>query len=334
MHLCEGEALAVSPRCYSSEVGVVFFGAWQIGPPMVLPPQNRPRRISFPPLIESLRPLQWVKNLLVFAAPVFAFAITVENAAKLAVSFVVFCAVASATYLANDLFDLEADRLHPIKRNRPLPSGRVRPLTARVLSTLLFVGGLTASWLVAPGFALVVASYILIQAGYNLSFKNIVILDVMFLASGFVLRAVAGGVVAQVDISPWFLFCVALLAFFIGIEKRKGELQRMTASGVETRQILRQYSMPFLEKVETAMLAAILLAYALWTIQGARNHWMMLTVPFVLYGILRYLHLSGQDSVERPEELLFIDRPLLVNVVLWVVVCVVILWLSQSTQSP
>jgi 4-hydroxybenzoate polyprenyltransferase len=166
---------------------------------------------------------------------------------------------------------------------------------------------------------------VVLQILYNLLFKHVLILDIMTLATGFVLRAVAGAATARVDLSPWFLFCVALLAFYIVLEKRKGELRRKDDSGITTRRILDSYSIPYLRQVETAVLAALLVGYALWTIQGAETAWMMLTVPFVLYGILRYQLLSEKEIVERPEDILFRDRPLLLNVFLWLISCFLIL---------
>ena len=169
----------------------------------------------------------------------------------------------------------------------------------------------------------------MIQLAYNLILKRVLILDIMSIASGFVLRAVAGGFAALVELSPWFLFCVALLAFYVGLQKRKSELTRMSDTGVTTRRVLTEYSISYLEKVETALLASILMTYALWTIQGAATTWTMLSVPFVFYGLLRYQYLSGQEIVERPEEVIFRDRPLFINLLLWGLTCFAILALHH-----
>ncbi len=286
--------------------------------------QNR-----LPALLEALRPRQWIKNGFVFAAPLFAFTLEVETLAVVGAAFLVFCAISSATYLVNDLFDLEEDRLHPVKRKRPLASGRIRSSTALVVALGLgAVATVSAFWL-SRGLAGVVVAYLGVQIAYNLILKHLLILDIMALATGFVLRAVAGGVVARVELSPWFLFCIALLAFYLGLEKRKSELTRVDRTGVNTRPILSSYSRDYVSQIETAVLACILMAYALWTIQGAPTAWMMLTAPFVLYGILRYQYLSVREIVERPEEALFRDRPLLTNVVLWVLACFAILALRH-----
>ncbi len=280
-------------------------------------------------LITAIRPVQWTKNFLVLAAPAFALATELEVWRAVGSTFVIFCSVSSATYLANDLFDVEQDRLHPVKKHRPIASGELPFSVALVAALFFLVGGVFWAFQVSVGLGYVVGGYLLAQLLYNIKFKHVLILDIMTLASGFVLRAVAGGFAGGVHISSWFLFCVALLAFYIGLEKRKSELKRVIESGVSTRKILQQYSLEFLTQIETALLACILLAYTLWTIQGATTEWMMLSVPFVLYGILRYQYLSQEQIVERPEEAIFSDFPLLMNGFLWGITTVLILALNR-----
>ncbi len=284
-------------------------------------------------ILRSLRPRQWIKNSFVFAAPLFAFALEPATLIPVGFAFAAFCLVSSGTYLVNDVFDQEKDRLHPLKRLRPIASGSLPLGTALLLAVVLVAGGLAlAAWGAGWGALACVAAYLLAQALYNLSFKHVLILDVMTLASGFVLRAAAGGLAAAVPLSPWFLFCVAVLAFYLGLEKRKGELRRIQESGVNTRRILRQYSLEYMGQIETAVLSCILLGYALWAIQGTDNHWMMLTVPFVFYGILRYQYLSQQEVVERPEDALLSDVPLLINLLLWILTCFLILALNRPSS--
>ena len=244
-------------------------------------------------------------------------------------AFAAFCAVSSAVYLLNDWFDLEEDRLHPNKRCRPLASGQIPTSAATLVAILLGVGGLGLAFIISIPLVLVLGAYILIQLAYNLILKRVLIVDIMSIASGFVLRAVAGGFAARVELSPWFLFCVALLAFYVGLQKRKSELIRMSDTGATTRGVLTQYSVSYLEQVETALLASILMTYALWTIQEAPSAWIMLSVPFVFYGLLRYQYLSGQEIAERPEELIFRDRPLFINLLLWSLTCFAILALHH-----
>ena len=282
-----------------------------------------------PPLLVALRPRQWVKNLLVFAAPLFAFVTDPGELLRVVGAFLSFCAVSSAVYLVNDWFDLERDRLHPNKRQRPLASGQISTSAAILVAILLGIAGLGLAFRISISLVLVLGAYILIQLAYNLVLKRVLILDIMSIASGFVLRAVAGGFAALVELSPWFLFCVALLAFYVGLQKRKSELIRMSDIGVTTRRVLTEYSIPYLEQAETALLSSILMTYALWTIQGAPTAWIMLSVPFVLYGLLRYQYLSGQEIVERPEEVIFRDRPMLINLLLWSLTCFAILALHH-----
>ena len=290
-----------------------------------------PRKI--PSLVAALRPRQWIKNVLVFAAPLFAFTTDSGALLRVLIAFLSFSAISSAVYLFNDWVDLESDRLHPVKKDRPLASGRISAGAAVLTAVLLALGALGLAARVSKALLVVLGAYIVIQVAYNLFLKDLLILDIMTLASGFVLRAVAGGVAASVVLSPWFLFCVALLAFYVGLQKRKSELVRMSYTGVTTRPILREYSLPYLERVETALLASILMAYALWTIQGAPSSWMMLTVPFVLYGLLRYQYLSGEEIAERPEEVVFRDRALFINLALWSLTCLCILALLHR-QHP
>ncbi len=282
-----------------------------------------------PALLVALRPRQWVKNLLVFAAPLFAFVTDPGELLRVVGAFVSFCAVSSAVYLLNDWFDLEQDRLHPNKRRRPLASGQISTSAAILVAILLGTGGLGVAFRISTPLVFVLGAYILIQLAYNLILKRVLILDIMSIASGFVLRAVAGGFAALVELSPWFLFCVALLAFYVGLHKRKSELMRMLDTVVTTRGVLTEYSVSYLERVETALLASILMTYALWTIQGSPTPWIMLSVPFVLYGLLRYQYLSGQEIVERPEEVIFRDRPLFTNLLLWILTCFAILALHH-----
>ncbi len=277
-----------------------------------------------------MRPRHWIKNVLVFAAPLFAFSLDLDSLGRASLAFLAFCAASSGTYLINDIFDMEKDRRHPVKRFRPVASGALSVRGALLAASILVPAGALLAWRGAGlGVFWVILAYLFTQLFYNLSFKHVLILDVMTLASGFVLRAVAGGLAVSVPLSPWFLFCVAVLAFYVGLEKRKGELRRVHESGVNTRGILRQYSLEFLGQVETALMACILLSYALWTIQGAQSHWMMLSVPFVFYGILRYQYLSQRELVERPEDALFKDLPLLINLLLWILTCMAVLALQR-----
>lgn len=276
-----------------------------------------------PALLTSLRPKQWVKNVFVLAALVFAKKATVpEAAARGLAAFAIFCALSSAVYLLNDLTDREADRLHPVKRRRPIASGRVRPATASAMALALAVGGLAAAAALGAAFVGVACSYVCLNIAYSLALKRVVILDVMVVAAGFLLRAWGGAVAVRVEMSHWLILCTGLIALFLGFVKRRQEIGALGTDGAQ-RPILREYSLPFLDQMIGVVTASTLLAYALYAFSaevatklGTRR--LGLTIPFVLFGIFRYLYLVHQRGEgENPTVLVLRDLPLVVNVLLW-----------------
>lgn len=279
----------------------------------------------------ALRPRQWIKNLLVFAAPLFAYALDVRSFIPTFGAFVAFCAVSSAGYLINDLLDREEDRRHPVKRKRPIAAGDVPVSLAAATAAVFLVAGLGLGLRIGPALTAILAAYLVNQLLYTLFLKRVLILDVMALAAGFLYRAVAGGLAAGVELSSWFLLCVALLSLYIGIEKRKAELIGSEQGGLPTRRILNAYSLPFLQQMEAVIMACALLTYSLWAIQAARSDWMLITLPFVIYGLFRFQHIASanRELGERPEEIFLTDRPTLINLVLWGLTCLLILKLEQ-----
>lgn len=279
---------------------------------------------SLPSLVASCRPRQWTKNLLVFAAPLFAFRLEAGVWLPAGVALVAFCLISSAIYLLNDCLDVAADRAHLSKRNRPIAAGLVSVPAALLTAALLAVTSLSLAAWVAPALAGVVLLYGLIQVGYCLQLKRMPLLDLFCISSGFLLRAIAGAVAARLPPSPWFLLTVGLLALFLAIEKRKAELRVAQNRGVVTRQVLERYSLPLLLRLESTVATSAFMSYSLWaagpTLRGAPTSWMLLTVPFVLVGIFRYQLLSDPDEAERrrewapeqssekPEEILLGDR--------------------------
>ncbi len=275
-------------------------------------------------LFQSCRPHQWTKNLLVYAAPLFAFNFSADIWLKATGAWLAFCFISSAIYLLNDCLDIKADRAHPTKCRRPIASGVVNVSTALTTSGLFTLASLSlAAWL-SPALAGVVLVYGLIQVGYCLQLKRIPLADLFCIASGFLLRAVAGAVAASLPLSPWFLLTVGLLALFLAIEKRKAELRVAQDRGVITRKVLERYSLPLLLRLESLVSTSAFLSYALWAagpvLKGAPSSWMLLTVPFVLAGIFRYQLLSDPEEAQRreavhpernsekPEEILLGDR--------------------------
>ncbi len=270
-----------------------------------------------------LRPQQWTKNLLVLAPLLFADQFSLpRQCLRALLMFAAFCLISSATYVMNDLVDRKADQAHPRKRNRPIASGAVAPRTAVAIAVLLLVAGLALGWS-ATRLALACAlGYVILQAAYTTFLKQVVILDVMAIAAGFVLRAVAGAFAIEVVISPWLLICTILLSLFLALSKRRSELLASDRPAAH-RQVLGEYNLAFLDQLIAIVTSCTVLAYVLYTyseqtMQKFPSHLMPLTLPFVLYGVFRYLYLIYRRSEGgEPEILLIKDLPLLVSIVLW-----------------
>ncbi len=267
-------------------------------------------------LFRALRPHHWVKNVVVFAAPLFALALDLGSLLRVGWAYVAFSMTASAFYLINDVRDIEEDRKHPVKQHRPIAAGLVPIPLALSAAAVLLTAGLVGSYIVAPWLALTIGAYAFIQAGYNLGLKEQPIIDIMVIAGGFVLRALGGAAAAGVPASGWFILCIGLLAFFLGIEKRKAEL-REVGEEEQTRSVLQEYSLSWLRRMESVVTASALMAYALWTLEGADTPWMLTTLPFVAYAIFRYQYLSENGQGETPEETLTGDKGMLVAILLW-----------------
>jgi len=292
-------------------------------------------------LLVSLRPHQWTKNLVVLAALVFSkHLFDFDAAVRAAAAFVIFCALSGATYLLNDLADLSPDRVHPRKRQRPLASGALRVPTARLATAGLYVLGLGAALVLGPAFALVAASYVALNVAYSIGLKHVVILDVLAVSLGFVLRAVAGAVAIGVVFSDWLLVCTILLALFLSLAKRRHEIVTLDTSASEHRSILAEYSPYLLDQMISVVTASCVTAYAFYTmapdtIEKYRTDRLALTIPFVLYGIFRYLYLvHRRDQGGSPTDLLLADRPLLVAVALWAVAVGVIVYGAPGLPMP
>lgn len=283
-------------------------------------------------MVEALRPRQWTKNVLLYVGLVFALRLgDWRSLAEATWAFAVFCAIASAGYLFNDLADLEQDRQHPRKRFRPIAAGRVAPAHATVLGVGLLAGGLLGAFALNVRFGLLTLGYVLLNIAYNAGLKHIVLIDVFSLATFFVIRAVAGAVAIDVPISPWLYLCTILAALFIGLAKRRHELLLLGDSASSHRQILREYTAQMLEQLITIVTASLVMAYSLYTFSAEnlpRDHSMMVTIPIVIFGIFRYLYLvHRRDGGGSPEEMLLTDRPLLATVCLLALASVVVLYL-------
>lgn len=277
------------------------------------------------PLVALLRPAQWVKNLLVFAALIFSKNLFVPEAAALSiVAFASFCLLASAAYVLNDIVDLENDRRHPVKRLRPLAAGRLSRAAGAAFAAALAAAGIALAAALGLRFVEVALGYLMLQVLYSLALKNTVILDAMAIAAGFVLRAVGGGVAINVTISPWLILCTFLLALFLAFSKRRHELVLLESEAGEHRASLREYSPYFLDQMISVVTASTVVAYAFYSVspevrEKLHTDSLYLTIPFVLYGIFRYLYLVHQrEGGGNPTHELLSDRPLWVNILLWI----------------
>ncbi len=284
----------------------------------------------------SLRPHQWTKNLIIFAALVFAKELGDPQHLLLSVcAFLNFCLLSGAVYLLNDVVDYEKDRFHPIKKDRPIASGRINRSFAATAGVLLYVAALLIAYLISPAFFGIALIYSAISVGYTYYFKNIAILDVMAISMGFVLRALAGGVVIEVEASFWLLLCTFLLALFLALSKRRHELVFLSEDATKHRTNLAEYSPYLLDQMIGVVTASCVLAYVLYTVSDetvAKFHTdkLSLTVPFVIFGIFRYLYLIHQKKEGgNPSVHLYSDKPLLISIIFWVLACVGIIYSAQ-----
>jgi len=284
-------------------------------------------------LFKSLRPGQWTKNLLVFAGLLFGRRLLdVSAVANACLAFAVFCVLSGVVYLMNDIADRESDRRHPLKAKRPIASGELPVRTAAVAAVVLGAAALGVSAVLGRWFVLVAVGYIVLQTLYSGPFKHIVIIDVLTLAIGFVLRAVAGAVAVHVEISHWLLVCTVLLALFIALAKRRHEIVLLAGDAATHRPILGEYSPYLLDQMIAVVTASTLIAYIFYTVSPETQakfgtQWLGLTIPFPLYGIFRYLYLvHRREGGGSPADLLLNDRPLLVCVALWALAVAVIIY--------
>ena len=285
-------------------------------------------------LLKTMRPRQWPKNIFLFAALVFDKQLLILNAfVRTAAGFVLFCLISSAVYIFNDIADIEADREHPEKKNRPIPSGKLSISIAWMACIVLVIVALSLGYWLAPDFAIVLAGYFVLNLAYSKWLKHIPILDVLVLAAGFVLRVGAGVTIIHVErFSPWLYVVMTLLALYLGFGKRRAELALLTQDAGAHRKVLEGYTIPLLDQYIMIVSGTTIVAYSLYTFSAPNvpaNHSMMLTIPFVLYAIFRYLYLVQiKHAGGEPEEILLSDRPLQIALLLWALVVVAVFYLS------
>lgn len=279
-------------------------------------------------LFTQLRPKQWVKNLLIFAALLFSTQLLNVDAIILSVmGFILFSLTASSIYILNDFKDIEADRHHPTKRFRPMASGLLNPKFALSTGIILLIVSLITAFIVNKLFFVIIIVYFVANTLYSLYLKHVVLIDIMLIALGFVLRAVGGAVIINVPFTPWFLLCTMLLSLFLAIGKRRHELT-IQLEGNSHRKVLDEYSLPFLDQLTSIVTSATIVSYAVFTFTSGNTIHLMWTIPIVVYGIFRYLYLIHiQNKGGAPEKVLFEDRHILITVILYVLSVFVILTL-------
>lgn len=293
-----------------------------------------------PSLVASCRPRQWTKNLIVFSSAFFSFQLSNSIWINSCIAFISFCFISSAIYLLNDVIDRDSDRDHPSKCLRPIASGDLPVPIALAAAFLIASCSFLMAARLVPALSVIIAGYALIQIAYCIRLKRQPLLDLFCIASGFLLRALAGLLATGLGASPWFMLTIGLLALFLAVEKRKAELRHYLDRGIVTRQVLLRYSLPLLQRLESLVASSAFMAYALWsagpTLRGASTSWMLLTVPFVIAGIFRYQLLSDPEETQRrcarypdrncekPEEILLGDRGIQLTLLGWLTTAIVV----------
>ena len=278
--------------------------------------------------VSILRPKQWTKNLILFAGLVFShnlFDLSLFWVSSLA--FISFCLLSGAVYVINDLVDIQEDLNHPKKKNRPLPSGRLTIKQAVFIFAASMGLSLITAWALGIYFLLIAMLYFALVVSYSFWLKHIVIFDIFAISLGFLLRVIAGAVVIDVRISPWLLICTLLLSLFLALTKRRYEFVSLENDGVDHRRVLEQYSVAFLDQLISIVTATTIMAYSLYSFTASDTEQLMITIPFVIFGLFRYLFLVyKKDMGGSPEEVLFKDKPFIFNLLLWVLTSVVLLY--------
>ncbi len=285
-------------------------------------------------LLKTMRPRQWTKNVFIFAALVFDKQLFIPNSfLRTLAGFALFCLISSSVYIFNDLADIEADRQHPEKKNRPIPSGKMPIPAAWGAGIFLVLFTFACAYFLAPGFEAVIVIYFLLNMAYSKWLKHIPIVDVLIIAAGFVLRVHAGVTLIEVErFSPWLYVVMTLLALFLGFGKRRAELALLARGAGSHRKVLDGYTLPLLDQYIMIVSATTVVAYSLYTFSAPNlpeNHSMMLIIPFVVYAIFRYLYLiEVKHAGGAPEDILLSDRPFQISMILWAISVLVVFYFS------
>ncbi len=289
-------------------------------------------------LFLASRPNQWTKNLLVFLAPLFAFSFETQTLLTSIKAFIAFCLISSSIYLINDSIDKNKDKEHPTKKFRAIASGLVSIKSAFILSLVYFSLSFIIGFSLNIFFGFILVLYFLVQILYCFKLKHIPIIEFFCIASGFILRSVAGGIAANIFISSWFLLSVGMLSLFLAVEKRKAEIVNLQNSKLNTRKVLKSYSLTLINKFEAVLTSSTIMTYSLWaygpSIGGSKSPFMIITIPLVMLGIFRYQMLSdikqnrilkkSNINLETPEKIIFTDKPIQIIVLSWLLIIIYI----------
>ncbi len=283
----------------------------------------------FKGIITSMRPQQWYKNLILFASIIFSLNIlNVEMWFTIIFAFIIFSMLSGSEYIINDIIDIESDRKHPVKCKRPLASGKLKRTYALVFAAILIIGVVTGSYLINIPFLIISISYLLLILFYSLYLKHLIIVDLLVISIGFVMRAIAGGIAINVRISPWLIVCTFLLALFLGLGKRRHELNLLGNNAGNHRKNLAEYSNEMLDQMISITTGALIISYSLYTF-FVENYFMMLTIPVIIYGLFRYLFLIHSKNYGGEPEMLFKDKGMLICIILWGILAVGVLYIPK-----
>lgn len=282
-------------------------------------------------MIKLLRPKQWIKNLFIFAALIFSMNfLNLLYIGKATVCFILFCMISSSIYILNDIIDVEKDRQHPKKKNRPLAKGTVSIKSASIVGSLLMGAALIGSFFFNQKVGIIIGLYLLNNLLYSFKIKHIVIMDIISIAIGFILRVIAGALAIDVQVSAWLLVCTFFISLFLGIGKRRSEIIILDNNAADHRKNLKDYIPKFIDQITSIVISCTIMSYSLYTFTAYDHMYMMLTIPFVVYGILRYLHLAyTQDEGGSPTELVLTDKHIIIDVILWGMTSGIILLLTN-----
>lgn len=278
-------------------------------------------------LFKLMRPKQWIKNFFVFGALIFSYSFLNLNKITYSIlAFILFCLVSSTVYIMNDILDVDKDRIHPKKRFRPIASGAISIKEAKVALFILLAVSMISAFMINRNLFFVLALYFINNILYSFKIKNIVILDVISIAIGFILRVIAGGVAIDVSLSGWILFCTFFISLFLGFEKRRNELIKLEGKANKHRKILDDYSDELLKQFSDITLTCTVISYAMYTFVAYQSSYMMITNVFVVYGLFRYKYLSMKKGEGgSPTETVLTDKSIIIDVILWAITSVIIL---------